>query len=345
MAMEVAAYAAVCSKCGISYSRRKGYFPVNYGVLYKGTGYLHVCRDCIDKMYNAYLERCGDPKTAVRQMCRKLDLFWNETVYNLVERKNTSTTMMTAYISKINTTSYVGKCYDDTLELEGKLWNLGRSVPPEPEVVEEPVIEEEVIEEDIIIDDSIELTDDVIAFWGAGFTPTMYRELEQRKRYWLSKFPEGTEFDIGTEALIRQICNLEISINKERAAGKSIDKSVNALNTLLGSMSLKPTQKRDEIDSSVNETPLGVWLYKYENKRPLPEIDDDLKDVNGIRKYVSIWVRGHLAKMLGLKNSYSKMYEDEIERLSVEKPEASDDDSEDDFLSDIFSDGESNESS
>ena len=52
-----------------------------------------------------------------------------------------------------------------------------------------------------------------------------------------------------------------------------------------------------------------------------------MKDVNGIRKYVFTWM-GHLCKMLGLKNGYAKLYEDEIERLRVNRPEYDGDDDE-----------------
>ena len=81
MALEVESARAVCSKCGTDYSRQKGYFPVSYAVLHKGVGHTHVCKDCIDAIYNGYLSQCNNAKDAVRQVCRKLDLYWSESVY------------------------------------------------------------------------------------------------------------------------------------------------------------------------------------------------------------------------------------------------------------------------
>ena len=329
MAIEVTQSGVICTRCGKSYGRRKGYYPVSYAVLHKGVGYLPVCKECIDMMYNTYLAQCNDSRTAVRQMCRKLDLFWNDSIYETVSKKNTIHSMMTAYMAKLNSVSCAGKCYDDTLSAEGTLWNFGD--------IEEVAVEDQKCsvhtEEVAATEESVD--QEVQDFWGPGFTPVMYLELEQRRRYWMSKFPDG-DIDVGTEALIRQICNLEITINRDRADGKAIDKHVNALNTLLGSASLKPAQRKvDDEEAGVTGTPLGVWLYRYENKRPLPEIDDDLKDVNGLKRYISIWVRGHLAKMVGVKNSYSKMYEDEIDRLRVERPEYNDED-DDALLNDAF---------
>ena len=66
----------------------------------------------------------------------------------------------------------------------------------------------------------------------------MYEQLEQRRKYYSSKFPDAFSDaggnDSGSDVLMRQLCNLEVSISKDAAAGKSIDKSVNSLNTLIG---------------------------------------------------------------------------------------------------------------
>lgn len=336
MAIEVNASSAICSKCGRSYGRRKGYFPVNYGLLYKGIGYVTVCKDCIDTMYNSYLSQCNDARYAVRQMCRKLDLYWNDKVYETVERKNTTSTMMTSYIAKINTVSYSGKSYDDTLAEEGTLWNWS---------VRRGATSGSVQGNTLTDEDETKISEDVIAFWGDGYTPEMYTSLEQRRSYWMSRFPKDYELDIGTEAIIRQICSLELDINRDRAAGRVVDKSVNALNTLLGSASLKPTQKKaDDIDSSIDRTPLGVWAQRLEYKRPIKEVDPELQDVDGIVRYISIWFLGHLCKMLGIKNTYCKLYEEEIAKMRVEYPEYEDEDDET-LFNDIFcSDGTSNDS-
>lgn len=340
MSIEVNASNAICSRCGRAYGRRKGYFPVNYSELYKGIGHIAVCKECIDTMYNSYLSKCNNPRDAVRQMCRKLDLYWSDKVFDAVELKNTASTMMTSYISKINTSTYLGKSYDDTLTSEGALWVWGNGNHGDRPEENSPRI-------DVVnnVSDEPSVSDDVVAFWGAGYTPEMYDALERRRSYWMSRFPEDYELDIGTEAIIRQICSLELDINRDRAAGRAVDKSVNALNALLGSASLKPTQKKaDDTDSSIDKTPLGVWAQRLEYKRPIKEVDPELQDVDGIVRYISIWFLGHLCKMLGIKNTYCKLYEEEIAKMRVEHPEYEDEDDET-LFNDIFcSDGTSNDS-
>lgn len=336
MAIEMSSDVAICSRCGKKYSRRKGYFPVSYAVLHKGIGHIPVCKECIDTMYNTYLAQCNNAKDAVRQLCRKLDLYWSESVYDLVQRKSTTRSMMTQYIAKINTVSYAGKSYDDTLSEEGTLWNFT------PEINEESVEVADVTPVETV---EIETPEEIIAFWGSGYSDEMYRELEQRRQYWMSKFPEGIELDVGTEALIRQICSLELDINRDRIAGKSVDKSVNALNNLLGSANLKPAQQKADGDNAQENTPFGVWIRRWETQRPVPDPDPELEDVDGIVRYISIWFLGHLCKMLGIKNTYCKLYEEEIAKMRVDRPEYEDEDDETMF-NDIFgstSEGESNE--
>lgn len=332
MAIEIGSEKIICPKCGTAYSRRKGYFAVSYAELHKGIGYVPFCKDCVDKMYSSYLSQCNDTKAAVRQICRKLDLYWNEKIYESVINKSSTHTIMTQYISKLNSVSCAGKSYDNTLLEEGTIWNF-TTVPNIPDEQLEDVVDTKVL---------YDVSDEVIAFWGSGYTPEMYKDLEQRRMYWMSKFPEGIELDIGTEALIRQICNLEIDINRDRVAGKSIDKSVNALNNLLGSASLKPTQRKEDVDSSILNSPMGVWLYRYENVKPLPDIDEDLKDVNKLKKYIFTWM-GHLCKMLGKKNGYTRLYEAEIDRLRVERPEYDGEDDET-LLVDVYSESTNEDS-
>lgn len=324
----------VCSKCGKGYSNRKTGFSVSYAECHKGAGSLHICKDCVNRLYEGYLAECkDDTKAAVRQMCRKLDLYWSEAIYKYAVSKNTDRTVFSSYLSRVNSISNAGKSYDDTLIEEGTLWRFETMTNDRetPQPIYTMAVEDTP---------EIEITDEIVSFWGAGYTPEMYATLEQRLSYWKKELEaEGVDFNLGVKAVIRQICSIELDINRDRAEGKPVDKLVNTLNTLLGSANLKPTQKKDvAMEEELSTTPLGVWIWRYENKRPLPEIDDSLKDVNHIKKYIFTWM-GHLCKMVGVKNGYTKMYEDEIARLRVEMPEYDDED-EEDLLIEAYSGGE-----
>lgn len=333
MAIEMTNDSAVCYRCGKKYGRKRGSFPASYAVLHKGVGFIPICKECVQKMYTTYLLQCNDPKDAARQICRKLDVYWNEGIYEQVAKKNANRALITSYLSKITAQNLAGKSYDDTLIEENSLWNFGKT--PEP-AESESQSKEDVKKVRTIDDFSGPVSDDVVMFWGPGYTDDMYQALEQRRRYWMSRFPDDTKLDIGTEAIIRQICSLELDINRDRAEGKSVDKSINALNTLLGSASLKPDQQKST-DSSLERTPFGVWIKRWETKRPIPETDPELKDVDGIIRYITIWFLGHLCKMLNIRNTYCRMYEEEMDKIRVERPEFEDDEDED-LFNHVFTD-------
>lgn len=325
MPVEMGIDKCVCCRCGTAYSRRKGFFPVSYAAMYKGIGYMPVCRTCIDTMYNEYLASCGDTKRAVRQMCRKLDLFWNETAFDSVEKKATTRTIMTNYITRINNIAYAGKCYDDTLSGENALWDFNVKSAGEKHA---PVIRVESDKDsDVSIDD---ITDDILEYWGPGYTPEMYQDLEQRRNYWMNNLPDGLVPDIGMEARIRQICNLELDINRMRAAGKATDKQAAQLSKLITDMNLDPAS-RGEDNSAFDKTPFGVWIDRWEFKRPIPEADEDFKDCDGIVKYISTWLLGHLCAMFGIKNKNTRLYEDKINEMRVERGITDEDDDEEVF--------------
>lgn len=313
-----------CTRCSRSFKVQKNNFPCVQSPIYKeNNGYLHVCRHCVDEMYQHYKEVLGSEKSALRRICMKFDVYWSDRIYDIVNRNNTSSSRVLEYIRRSNLQQFHGKTYDDTIDEETLLGGL--RVQGEDE--EGPVSEED-----------IRIPDDVIEFWGGGLPPSFYTELEQRWKYWCGDTSKDTDvMDVGERAVIKQICMLEVTIIRDAAQGKAIDKSVNSLNTLLGSANLKPVQKKkdDGLDASTEATPFGVWIRKIENTRPISEPDPELKDVDGIIRYISVWFLGHLCKMLKIDNTYSRLYEDEMERLRVERPEYEGEDEEAVF-EDIF---------
>ena len=315
-----------CVRCNRSFTIRKRNFPASQSSLYRGNGgFLPVCRHCVDEIYEHYLFVLGDEKSAMHRVCMKFDIYWSEKIFGQVNRSNTTNSRILSYLSKANLAPNTGKTYDDTLDEEQSMY-FDTSVTSD---------EDDQTQNEFVV------TNEMIDFWGAGMPAPFYAELEKRYRYWrgdTDKSSVGKSInELSDLAFIKQICMLEATITREAAAGKSIDKYTNSLNTLLGSANLKPIQQKEkeDLDASIESMPFGSWIRKIENTRPIAEPDPEFKDVDGIAKYVSVWFLGHLCHMLKIENKYSHLYEAEMARLRVDRPEYEGED-EETIMEDIF---------
>lgn len=329
-----------CVMCGTNYSRQKGFFSVSHAPMYRATGYLPYCYECVDKQFNYYREKLGSDRAAVRRMCMKLDLYWSDSLYNEVVKLAGGKSLVRTYITRVNVYRHIDKTFDTTLEEEAarlKEYNGDPSAAtPNDAAVEELMLKDEaqkVVQRPKFVE--IDISDETRMFWGPGYSDEQYAELEGRRKYWMSKYPEGTILDIGEEALLRQICSLEIDINHDRSAGRPVNNNVNTLNTLIGSANLKPAQKKVDVDTELEKMPLGVGIQKWEYNRPLPQTERNKCDIRGTIKNITTWYLGHACKMVGLRNSYCKMYEDAMDELRVKNPEYDEED-DDSVLSDLF---------
>lgn len=304
-----------CTRCGKIYKRQRDNFPKTHSPLFlQNGGYMPICVTCLDSLFEHYKDALGSEQEAIKRMCLKLDIYWHPDLYSMINKASTSHSRIRGYISKTNLAKYIGKTYDDTLDEERNGVGIDAISMSE--------------DDDGEVNLQVKMPDtDTILFWGSGFTPALYQELNLRFEKWTKDIPKP--MDQGTEALYKQICISEITINRNLQNGKGAEQAQNALNNLLGSLNIKPNQKEDS--QLIDTTPIGVWAKRWEDKRPIPEDDPELQDSYGVIKYISTWFFGHIGKMLGVKNIYSKLYEDKIAEMRVERPEFADEEDEDVF--------------
>lgn len=312
-----------CCCCGTAYSRQKGYFPANHSPLYRGIGYIPVCNDCIDRLYSNYLHAFGNNKRAMRRMCMKLDLYWSESLFNTVEKTAGMKSLVRAYISRTNMTQYIDKDYDATILEEAKAG-----------IIPTFLADSDNGNKSEGQTDS-EIDPKLIEFWGRGYDAEFYEDLDKRYKKWTDGLGELTTVQ---ESLYKQVCLNEVIIARSSAKGEVADKATKNLMDALSGLNIKPSQTKNEgQDAELEKMPLGVGIQTWEFSRPLPATPDNLKDKNQVVKEITTWFLGHACKMVGLKNSYCKMYEDAMSELRVKRPEFADED-DDALLTDIFGD-------
>ncbi len=313
-----------CCRCGKTFKRQKGNFPASQSPLYKGNNsYLPMCSTCVDALYEHYREVLGSNEEAMRRMCLKFDMYWSRELYSIMAKANTSNSRVKAYISKSYLLRFAGKTYDDTLDEE----HIGGRVVSALDIEGT---------EDLEPDEVVGVSPETVLFWGGGFTEDFYRDLELRYQRWTQDVPKP--LTPAQEALYKQVCLQEISINRKIATGQNIEQGQNALNNLLGSLNEKPRQQsgQDDASADLETTPLGVWARRWEEDRPIPEYEE-AEDKPNLIKYITTWFYGHAAKSLGLRNMYSRVYEEEMDKYRVAKPEFEGED-DDLVISEIVSD-------
>lgn len=296
----------ICTRCGKVYKSQDSFFVRSGSQLYRNNnGYTTVCLECIDNMNEDYIAASEDIPEAAEHVCQKLDLYWNAERFQKTKASSTRSQFM-AYIAKMLPSGDYQKSYDDNIN-ERRLAS---------ESVDDVAEEEDVVPED------------TVAFWGDGFSPKQYYELERTYRRWT----DGRELTDADEiGLYRQIAMTDWQITQAAASGNSTERLSQAMNGLLGKTKISAKYSPSDGGKTVGEK-----IRDWETERPVPEASPEFRDVDGIVRYVTTWFMGHFCKMFGIKNSYNKLYEEAMEKYKVNRPEYVDSDDDESIFESIF---------
>jgi hypothetical protein len=155
--------------------------------------------------------------------------------------------------------------------------------------------------------------------FGAGYSNEDYMFLENEYQDWITRYECNTK---AQESIFERLSFKKWEINKATKSGqptKDLDKTYQEL---LATANIQPRQTG--MDSMADAQTLGTLIQKYEETRPLPDIDPELQDVDKIGLYIDSFYRGHACKMLGLKNSFTNLYEKVMSKYTVKPPEYDD---------------------
>lgn len=301
-----------CFYCGKEYVETN--FYKSYSNFYSNIGKVPYCRQCIEKFYQEYFERytnegCLTPeKKAVQRLCMIFDIYYKEDAFNSAmdnaRKREMNISPMSAYMKMIQLIQYQGKSYENTIT-EAEQENFAMSS---------------------ISDLSGEITVDqkTIDFFGSGFNDEDYKYLKREYDDWTARHECNTK---AQEEVFKDICFNRLQNLKALRKNEDTKDITAAFQKMLDAGKLQPKQNAG--DTTADNQTFGTLIDKWENERPLPEIDEELKDVDKIGIYLDVFFKGHLAKMMGMKNGYSRLYSQYMKQYTVEKPEyESDEDSE-----------------
>lgn len=194
----------------------------------------------------------------------------------------------------------------------------------------------------IVVKQSLKLDPEILKNgkkrFGLDFSDVDIVFLETEYEDWITRYPCENK---AQQILFQRICSTELDIRKaqkEKRDTKDLDKT---LQDLMSSLSVKPSQTN--ANALTEAKTFGQLIQKWEDEKPIPEPDDEFKDVDNIGRYIDVFFKGHLAKMMGLKNAFSPLYERFMSKYTVSKPTYNEDEDSEELFNKIFgadSDGE-----
>lgn len=314
------------SKCACFYCGKE-YVDTNYystnSKFYSNIGKIPYCKQCIEKLYQYYFEKytnegCLTPeRKAIRRLCMIFDIYYTDGVYNSAMRKinedDSNMSPMGQYMKLI------------------QLFQYNRN----KETYENTITQEE--QASLVMDiqdnssENSEIDEETANFFGVGFKPEDYRFLKREYDDWVARHECKTK---AQEEVFKRLCFKQLEILKATQRGEDTKDLDATFQKLLETAKLQP--KQNSGDTTADNQTFGTLIDKWENTRPLPEIDEELKDVDKIGWYIDVFFKGHLSKMMGLKNGLSNLYTKFMKKYTVEKPEYSDEENSEVLFDAIF---------
>ena len=170
--------------------------------------------------------------------------------------------------------------------------------------------------------------------FGLGYSDEEYAFLENEYQEWITRNECNTK---AQEELFQRLSMKKLEIQKATLNGDSTDKLDATYQQLLTTANITPRQSA--ATNIVDAQTFGTLIQKYEETRPIPEVDPDLKDVDGIGLLIDVFFKGHLCKMLGIKNTFANIYEKYMKRYTVHPPEYTEDDEDsEEIFNQVFGD-------
>ena len=288
-----------CPYCGQWKSAAANYYKSSQTI----DGYNHYgCKECIleqatDKNKNGdYV----DNKDKAKAVLMKLDFPYIENLYNqllgeldrngIVDRRG-GTMVFPAYVTMVRSLPQ----YNQLTWKDSKFEDSDERI-------------------DLLPTQSVRKN--IIRLFGDGLTTSDYLYLQDQYDDWKARTQIDTK---SQETYIVNICNLQLQIHNAQKAGRDTGKLLDTLNKLMDAARLQPKQNLGS--SEDNTLSLGQLIQKWEDEyqKPIPDPEPDQKDVEGIGHAINVWFKGHLCRMFGFDNGYSKEYDDEMRKYEVRK--------------------------
>lgn len=267
-----------CLRCGSE--KKPEDFYISYSNLYIADGRQPICKACILELYSELKSKFADDRKAIYLICQKTDTVFksNYAKAAIEDTGGRFSSPIQSYFAKVNSAKTLKDCMFENSDSEF-------------EIAE--------VTEDELIDLEYTISKDDIDRWGRGYTGDEYQRLNSLYKDYCEEY--GAD-NLTTRKVYISMCKTEMARDKALEGGdtQAFEKLTTLISKLMADANLKPKELKGEADK--DDFSLGVFIDKWENDHPLPEIQEEFKDVDRIEEYFRRIFVKPFKKTLGLDN-------------------------------------------
>jgi hypothetical protein len=267
-----------CRKCMKNLPAKEFYECADNGFI-DANGLMSVCKDCIQKIYDALFAENGSLEKTIHKMCTSLNIrYTNEAA--------------SATKAHINTILESGKHVNAIFSVyKMKLTATKKSM--DKSGLEDATYEDvgTIFTSEAINTKEIPIPQDVIAFWGKDVSREDIEFLETQ----YANFKQTHKADTYAEkVLLRQVCFTMLDIKKARAQQDDTAELVKELQTLMKNLAISPNAVNSANVGKAMDT-FGLWIQDIERGEPAQWLKTDprgdiYRDVGNVEEYFQKYI-------------------------------------------------------
>lgn len=239
----------------------------------KKTNKMIICKNCVRERYERLLLVYeGDTAAAFKHLLLNLDVYFDEALFNDCLIKTDGSNFLGEYFKGLLTRERREK---NSLDSRVDLGKEAQYIS-----VEDGIVKEEIID-----------------FWGEGYTSRDYIKLEKKYKKFLKYYPSET---LSQQEIIKTLCELDIEKEKRRVSG-----DVNGYNKIVDQISKKMAEL-DVIPSKMKkfsedkDLTVGMLIEKIEREEPIPDIHPEFNDIDKISYIMNTYFINPMKVVFGL---------------------------------------------
>jgi len=308
-----------CHKCGDFLAADTFYSDDRFA-----TGKFPICKRCVMRMVEQRKDNRSEPnetKESVQRVLQLMDLpyidsFYEDCIkgaYDEAKEKNRTSPFATYNTAVRSLPQYKGMKWKDS------------------------EFDEDHIDDTDEINENSRILKQAKKRFGKNYNASDLIFLENEYQDWIKRYTCDTK---AQEVLFKRICCKELEIDKAQRANRDTKEMDKTLQDLMGSLQVKPSQSNSNAltEAKTFGQLIQRWEDEYDGGKPIPEPDEDFKDVDKIGLYLDVFFKGHLAKMMNIKNAFSRLYDRFMDKYTVTKPQYDEDDDSEELFDKIFGD-------